>query len=476
MKREFKAHPFMILNYMKPFLFVLVIPLLKGIVQYILYKRATGILATEAAALAGILLICFLKCRSFSIVCGKGGVKITSGIFIKQISYISAARLSSVQTVQNPLDAVLGAVTYCVNTEAGKKGDTDFKFKLSVKDSKKASELLYGKSNYTAVRFSALKVAVMAATSSSAVTGLIIGVPIINKAGKLLGIALNNILFDEINTVSGQVKSPFPPIVNAITLIFLLSYTFSFIYSFLKYINFKLFLEKDKIEVRSGFFIRNRTSFKKESVNDVTIDQTPLMRIFRRYAMKVSVGGYGNSKSETAVLVPSERRGIIKRQFQAYFPFLISDGKLLHTDRTRRTRNRFLFFPMIYIICATAAAAVPAVIFADFTRLILFLYLVLAAVIAYYAYLCIFDYRFGKLRLGRNIYAQGIKRFKTYEFYCPFENVGEIKVIRTLPDRKHGTCNVSVAIRSESADSVTVRHLNYKTVKTYIAESYGIEV
>lgn len=49
MKREFKAHPFMILNYMKPFLFVLVIPLLKGIVQYILYKRATGILATEAA-------------------------------------------------------------------------------------------------------------------------------------------------------------------------------------------------------------------------------------------------------------------------------------------------------------------------------------------------------------------------------------------------------------------------------------------
>ena len=118
----------------------------------------------------------------------------------------------------------------------------------------------------------------------------------------------------------------------------------------------------------------------------------------------------------------------------------------------------------------------PAVIFADFTRLILFLYLVLAAVIAYYAYLCIFDYRFGKLRLGRNIYAQGIKRFKTYEFYCPFENVGEIKVIRTLPDRKHGTCNVSVAIRSESADSVTVRHLNYKTVKTYIAESYGIEV
>ena len=121
-------------------------------------------------------------------------------------------------------------------------------------------------------------------------------------------------------------------------------------------------------------------------------------------------------------------------------------------------------------------AAVPSVIFPDFTRLILFLYLVLSVIIAYYAYLCIFDYRFGKLRIGKNIYAQGIKWFRTYEFYCPSQNVGEIKIIRTLPDRNYGTCNVSVAVRSESADSVTVRHLDYNAVKEHIAESYGIEV
>lgn len=476
MRRQFKAHPFMILNYMKPFLFVLVIPLIKGIIQYIFYRRATGVLAMEAVALLAVLLIGYLKFRSFSIVCGKSGVKITDGIFIKKISYISVSKLASVQTVQNIFDAVLGAVTYCVNTEAGKKGKTDFKFKLSVKDSNAVSEVLYGKNDYTAVKFSVLKVAVIAATTSSAVTGMIVGVPIINKAGKLLGIALNNILFDEINSVSDQVKSPFPPIVNAITLILLLSYAFGFVYSFLRYINFKLFLERDKIEVRSGFFVRNRTSFKKSSVNDVVIDQTPLMRIFKRYAMKVSVGGYGNSKSETAVLVPSERRGTIKRQFQAYFPFLIPDGRLLHANRSKLTKRRFLFFPTLYFVIVTAAAAVPSVIFPDFTRLILFLYLVLSVIIAYYAYLCIFDYRFGKLRIGKNIYAQGIKWFRTYEFYCPSQNVGEIKIIRTLPDRNYGTCNVSVAVRSESADSVTVRHLDYNAVKEHIAESYGIEV
>ena len=475
MKQEFKAHPLMILSLIKPFLFVLILPVLKGAVQYLIYRRITGVFTLEAAALIVMLLAAFLRFRSFSIVCGKNGVKISEGVFLKKTSYIAVSKLSSVQTVQNPLDAVFGAVTYCVNTEAGKKGKTDFKFKLSLKNSKKVSELLYGKSDYTAVRFSFVKVAVMAATTSSAVTGMIIGVPIINKAGKLLGLALDSILLNEINNVSGQVKSYFPPIVSAITLIFLLSYAVSFVYSFFKYINFKLFLEKDKLEVRSGFFVRSRTSFKKSSVNDVIIDQTPLMRLFKRYAMKVSVGGYGNSKSETAVLVPSERRGNIKRQFMAYFPFLIPGGRLLHAGRDKKTKSRFLYFPRLYFCIATAAAVIPAVIFPKFARFILFLYLVTAAVL-YYSYLCIFDFRFGKLRIGDNIYAQGIKGFNTYEFYCPKENVGEIKIIRTLPARKYGTCTVTVSVRSESADSVTVRHLDYGSVKQNIFEVYNIKV
>lgn len=476
MKQEFKAHPLMILSLIKPFLFVLILPVLKGAVQYLIYRRITGVFTLEAAALIVMLLAAFLRFRSFSIVCGKNGVKISEGVFLKKTSYIAVSKLSSVQTVQNPLDAVFGAVTYCVNTEAGKKGKTDFKFKLSLKNSKKVSELLYGKSDYTAVRFSFIKVAVMAATTSSAVTGMIIGVPIINKAGKLLGLALDSILLNEINNVSGQVKSYFPPIVSAITLIFLLSYAVSFVYSFFKYINFKLFLEKDKLEVRSGFFVRSRTSFKKSSVNDVIIDQTPLMRLFKRYAMKVSVGGYGNSKSETAVLVPSERRGNIKRQFMAYFPFLIPGGRLLHAGRDKKTKSRFLYFPRLYFCIATAAAVIPAVIFPKFARFILFLYLVTAAVLLYYSYLCIFDFRFGKLRIGDNIYAQGIKGFNTYEFYCPKENVGEIKIIRTLPAKKYGICTVTVSVRSESADSVTVRHLDYGSVKQNIFEAYNIKV
>lgn len=54
--------------------------------------------------------------------------------------------------------------------------------------------------------------------------------------------------------------------------------------------------------------------------------------------------------------------------------------------------------------------------------------------------------------------------------------MGEIKIIRTLPAKKYGTCTVTVSVRSESADSVTVRHLDYGSVKQNIFEAYNIKV
>ena len=466
----------MIVGLVKPFLFVLIFPVIKGVLQYFLKGEVTGVLTLELIAFAAITFLAALRCASFRLICGKSTVTIKMGIILRSESVISISKLSSVQTEQNPIDAVFKAVTYRINTEAGPKGSADFEFKLSLKDSKEVSRCLFGEKNPKAVKFSVFKVAVMAATTSSAVTGMIIGVPIINKTGKLLGLALDKMLFDEINNVSGHVNSYFPPIVNTVTLIFLLAYAVSFFYSLFKYINFKLFLEEDNLEVRSGFFVRSRTSFKKKSVKDVIIDQTPLMRLFKRYAMKVSVGGYGNSKSESAVIVPSGRRGEIKRQFSIYFPFLAPDGRLLHAKRDNRTKRRFLYFPTLYFIITLTISPVLSLVFKSFSRLILFLTVVACCMIMYYAYLCIFEFRFGKLKMGKNIFAQTIKGFNTCELYCPRENVGQIKLIRNIPDIPRKTCKVVVSVCSESADSIKVRHLNYDEVKNSIAECYGVEV
>lgn len=477
MIKTFKAHPLMIFTFLKPFLFILLIPLFNGIRQYIVYKTYDNILGLELFLFAIIMVIAVLRWHCFSLICDtdKKTITIKNGLLFKRKATILISRLSSVQTTKNPIDAVLRAVTYRINTEAGTTFKADFEFKLSNKNSTEVSDLLYGKHDSVVFSFSAIKVAVLAATTSSALAGIVVGVPVLNRAGKLLGLAISDMLFNEINHVSSKIQTYFPPMVNTITLIILLSYLISFIYSFLKYVNFKLFLEHDKLEVRSGFFVRARTSFKKSAINDIKIEQTAIMILLRRFAMKVSVGGYGDSKSESEVIIPLEKNKEMKSRFLDYFSFLLNDKKGISPKKSNLTKSRFLTLPTLYFLLTIVAAIILSLKFEDFTRFILFLTCVVSGIIFCYAYLCLFEYKHGTVKLGENIFLKSNKAFRTCEIYCPKENVGEIRITRFPPDYFYKTCRVRVCVRSERADSLRVRHLDYQTVKKEVYKCFNIE-
>ena len=451
----------MIWSLLKPFLFVLVFPIIKALLRYAVDRKINNILGLEILAFAIILAIAVARWLVFRISCDGKTVFIRMGIIFVKTAEIELSKLSSVQIEQNPFDAIFRAVTYKVNTEAGVKNNADFKFKLSVKNSKELSETLYKGQTVSKTRFSPFKVAVLAAATSSAFTGMIVGVPIINRAGMLLGVGFNKI-YDEINNVSSKIETYFPPVVNSITLIILLAYAISFIYLFIKYINFKLTLGEDKIEVKSGFFVRTRTYFKKRCVNNVTIEQTPLMHLFRRYAMKVSVGGFGESKGASQVIVPAERRRKINRDFSLYFPFLAPEGAVIRPNHRKEVKNRFLFFPAIYLLIVFALSITAALIFTEFSRFIFFLTLVCLSIVFYYAYINIYEYNYGKLSLGKNVYIRSTTFFKTRELYCPRENIGQIKIMQMGFDFVQKTCLVRFTVCSEQADSIRLRYMDYE--------------
>ena len=476
MKKVYTAHPLMILSFIKPFLFVLFLPIIKGIIHYFTNRTITGVIIFEILLLAIVFIIAVLKCRAFRLIIEEDNVTVKTGfVFVKQAT-IKASQLSSVESRQNPLDAVFRSVTYSINTEAGRKNRADFKFKLSVKNSREISGILYGTKETQRVKFSVFKIAILAATTSSAFTGIIIGVPIINKAGDLFGIGLSKMLFDEINNVSNKFSLYFPPIVNVISLIFLLAYVVSFVYSFLKYINFRLRLNDEKLEVRSGFFVRSRNSFKRSSVNDVRIEQTPLMLLFGRYAMKVSVGGYGDSKSESEVLVPSAKLTEINQELKEYFPMLKVKGRVTKAPRTAFTKSRFLFLPSVFLIIVLALSITLALIFKDFGRLILFISLLSLIAVFYYAYISLRIYKHGKIIFGETMFAHSIKGLRICKLYCPKQNVGQIKITRFFTDFSQNTCRVKITVRSESADRIRIKMLDDGRVKEEINNCYGIEV
>ncbi len=453
----------MIWSLLKPFLFVLLLPFVKALLRYAVEGELNNILGLEILMVIMLTAIAVARWLAFRISFDGKCVFIRTGIIFVKTAEIEISKLSSVQIEQNPFDAVFRAVTYKVNTEAGSKNNSDFKFKLSVKNSKELSGILYDGQTVSKMRFSPIKVAVLAAATSSAFTGMLVGVPVINQAGKLLGVGFNKI-YEEISIVSSRIQTYFPPVVNTVSLIILLAYAISFVYLFVKYINFKLTLGEDKIEVKSGFFVRTRTYFKKRCVNNVTVEQTPLMHLFRRYAMKVSVGGFGESKGASQVIVPAERRKEINRDFSLYFPFLTPNGTVIRAKQRKEVRNRFLFFPAVYLLIVFALSITAALIFTEFGRFIFFLTAICLALVFYYAYINLYEYNYGKLSLGKNIYIRGTTFFKTREIYCPRENIGQIKILQLGFDLVQNTCLVRFTVCSEQADSIRLRYMDYDKI------------
>ena len=134
MKKEFSAHPLIIFTFIKPFLFVLVFPFIKALIQYFLDKQITNVLGIELSIFVVLTVIAFLRYRAYKIYCDEDTVTVKTGFIFRRTAEIKNSNLSSVQVTQNPIEAIFSAVTVSINTEAGSVNRSDFKLKMYKRD------------------------------------------------------------------------------------------------------------------------------------------------------------------------------------------------------------------------------------------------------------------------------------------------------------------------------------------------------
>ena len=105
MNKTFRAHPLMIFNFLKPFLFVLLIPVVREVIQYASSGEYDSILRFEIVLLMILLVVGILRWLCFKLVINeeKRTITVKSGLFFRKFAKINLDRLSSVQTKQNPL-------------------------------------------------------------------------------------------------------------------------------------------------------------------------------------------------------------------------------------------------------------------------------------------------------------------------------------------------------------------------------------
>ena len=475
-KNKFKAHPIMMARLIKPYLFIIIIPLIRALVQYAIKHEVDYLLPIEIVLFALVAVMTVFRWLSIRIKVENQRIIIKKGFFIKSRSVIDVSRVSSITVSQNILDFVCGSVSCSINTEAGRVRKSDFDIKLSLSDAKMLYDAVYGDEKMKTLEFSAFRIALLAATTSTAATGIVVGVPILNRTSDLIGIAISDMLLNEINNVSSKFDSIFPPVVNTITIALFLAYCASFLISFIKNINFKLKSGKNSIEVQSGLLTRKKVFFRKNNVNNVCIEQTPLMRMLKKHSMRVSIGGYRDVKGAKAVIVPIASRTELENQLKKHFQSFRKIKCCICPQQTVLNRNRMLLLPLSIGFAIIAAATTAIIIFPYFDRLVLFLGIITMVVNLYFASVYYRNYKKGQICFGERVFVSGSKRLLVRELYCDKNKVGIIRLFQTPADRRFNTCKIKVVVRSETADSVKVINVSTDLAVEQINSTYNLNL
>ena len=476
MNSEFKAHPLMILSEIKPFLFVLILPLTRVVLQYFIEGETVDIFGFEGLLLCTIMIVTVFRWRYFCLLYNNGRISIKKGFILTSCAEIYLKDISCIEVRQNLIDLCFSCVTYCINTEAGGRKRANFKFKLKSGDARRLSVLLYGEENFARMSFSPVKTAVWAISTSSVSAGLIIGFPILNNVGRLLDLALSELILKKLNQLSGKTENFFPPAVNAVTVILLLAYLFSFVYGFIKYIKFSLYTNSRHIKVYSGFFVRSKSVFLKRAINDIKIEQTPIMMLFKRYSVKADVAGFGTRKDEGQIISLSATKRETKKIKKFFFPSFVWSGEAVYVEKKKKVRNRFFFFPTLLLIAIPTVCGFLGLIFTKLSGLILFIAFISLFFVFYSAYINSYEYRNAFLKIDESLSVCSTKRFKSCSLFCKKENIGEIKLREYFTDKKRGSCRIIFKVASKNRDKIRIRHLNADRVKGVINKTFNTDV
>lgn len=471
-KYTFRSHPIMIWAHIKPFLFILLLPLFKAGIQYLVDKEITGVILGESIATVLLFLYAITKQRSFRLILCDNKITIRYGAYLRVESVVDISSLSSVEQLKNPTDYLFNTVTFRINTESGKIKKSDFEFKLSKKDADKLISVISPLKNSVAIKFSPIRVGLMVATTSSVVTGLFIAVPIIRGLGKFIGMGYEQKLFFELNSKIESINTLVPPVINTVTVVFAVLYLVSFVYSFLRFVNFNISAGDDMLEVSAGLFIHRVIRFKPQAVNAICVEQSPVMRLFKRFMLRVDIAGYGHRRGETAVVVPSTVKSAVHHYFDLFFPDVKNNAERIRPYKDNSWR--FYSLPCIALCLVIFVSFTVVNITVYFTELVIFITIIAVLVCFYFMTVSQYNFKHSAISFDNTVYARGSKYTYIRSMYCKYNKIGVITITRYPLDREIGTCNVKIAVRSEWADSIVVRHISYKKIIRQIDNLYRI--
>lgn len=353
-----KQHPIKILSLMTKNFWLLLIPLLRGLLSLggNLYEWFSGAWL-DLLVLLVIIGAAWLRwfCTRYSL--SSRAISVSTGVLARRQFILPFRAICAASAEKKFFYRPFGAVKVLLDTNAGALRGADLSLTLRQKDycllfhylnrhPKRAVSYHPGK----------LRLVFFSLLFSSTLSGALLLATLVVQSGKLLGRSLQDEILVTVTDLSQRLALGIPPLAIVFSLLLLTGWLFSFLGNLFRHLRFSVRRSGKFIGIRSGMFTLRRHFVNADKINYCDLRQNLLMKLFSVMSVHVNCTGYGKSKNEIPVFVPVTTKISVYSSLMLLLPAFKSEK--ITVRPLKRSWFRFMWFPVIGLSLLPIAALI----------------------------------------------------------------------------------------------------------------------
>lgn len=476
MKRQ---HKIAILKYTTKNFWLLVIPLVRGLIAvgFDVYNWVRGAYL-DIIVIALIILLAVVRWYFVTYEIRETCIRVQSGMLLKSNFEVPYKAISSVSAKRllwlRPTKAVSIAIDSDSHSVYNKPGKADIELTVSFKDYTELFNKIPTESTNAKITYHASKWNLMlfSFVFSSTLSGVILIGTVLIQGGKIIGGELNERFISAVNgmtEVMQKIVNGLTPAAAALTVVMFFGWLLSFISNLLRHINFRIQRCGENIFVENGFFSKWKYYINISRVNCADLRQNLLMKICRVMSVHVSCTGYGKSKNEIPVFVPvTTRKRVISSMRMTLPNFTISNISIRPRKLSMMT---YIWLPLLLATVIPVSGAVILHIFPSWSGTIEFLTL-MAEIPAAYMLIVKIAAKFtsGIGADGDTITLKYCKMFHFHTIIVPKNRIVYMRISRTIFQQMGKSCDIWVYTKGERAARHRVRGVDIEAAEAFCRE------
>ena len=470
-----RAHPVMILEFLWRFLFLLILPVVRGFVSslsggFYLWLQGAWFDLLVVAVILGLAFFQWFFFR-FRLVEteGKGrGLVVIRGIFHRQESFLPCERICTLSATASFYLRPLAGVRLRADTLAGGK-TPDLSFTVT---KRQAEAIMNGRiderynNQYIKKSYHPRQIYIIALSAilSNSFAGIVLLAVLVSNIGKILGQEMERRILGTVQLMTNLLAFGLPPVAAALGWLLVAGWLLAFFRNLLRHAGFTVTRQKEQLFIESGIFTKRKYSVYFKFINYLDIRQSVFTKILGLYSVFVHAVGYGKQEEDVSAILPGAGKGELRRQLRLLLPeYKPASDSRCSIRPNRGAIMKFMIEPVWACVLIPAAGWLLSWLFPSWRELIWFVVLMGEIPAVWFFIIRLMDYLSSGIHYDSDSqmytlrYSSG---FYLHTVVVPREKIVQLDLRQSILQKMDGRCDVLLYTEDEKVHRHHLRNLS----------------